>query len=82
MATRSYILEVNSFDTQAKFDLARNALFREVLVLDLKLSSNKKRLTLKIEEETLNKVIHILDGFGHSVRVIKPGPGGVEGLFF
>jgi hypothetical protein len=82
MATRSYILEVNGFNTQAEFDLARNALFREVLILDLRLSTNKKRLTVKIEEETLNKVVHILDGFGHSARVIKPGPGGVEGLFF
>jgi hypothetical protein len=82
MATRSYILEVDGFDTQAKFDLARNALFREILVLDLKLSPNRRKLTLKVEEENLDKVVDILDGFGNTARLIKPGAGGVEGLFF
>lgn len=82
MATRNYILEVNGFDSQSNFDLARNALFREVLILDLRLSPNKKRLTLKTEEHFLDKVIHILDSFGHSAKLIQPGPGGVEGLFF
>jgi hypothetical protein len=82
MATRSYILEVEGLNNQAKFDLARNALFREVLILDLRLSPNKKRLTIKVEEDTLSKVVNILDGFGHTARLIRPGPGGVEGLFF
>jgi|SaaInlStandDraft_2_1057019.scaffolds.fasta_scaffold290180_1 hypothetical protein len=81
MATRNYILEVKGFESQSSFDFARNALFREVLILDLRLSPNKNRLSLKTEEHMLDKVIHILDSFGHSAKRIQPGPGGVEGLF-
>ena len=81
MATRSYILEVEGLQEQKNFDLARNALFRETLIFDLRLSPNKKRLTVKIEEETLMNVVNILEGFGHPTKLIKPSPGGIEGIF-
>lgn len=81
MATRSYILEVGGLQDQKKFDLARNALFRETLIFNLRLSANRKRLTVKIEEETLDNVVSILEGFGHPTRLIKPSHGGIEGIF-
>ncbi len=81
MPTKNYILEVEGLADQTQFDLAKNALFKEILIFDLSLSSNKKRLTVRIKENTLKKVLSILEKIGHSARQIRPGPCGVEGLF-
>jgi hypothetical protein len=82
MVTQTYIFKVNGMHDTSRLRMAQNALFRELLVEDMAISRNGERLTLRIQENSLDKAHSILFGLGHHPEIIKPMSAGVEGIFY
>ncbi|MCO4792778.1 MAG: hypothetical protein KC493_03640 [Bacteriovoracaceae bacterium] len=82
MTTRTFIFKVKGMDDPSRLRMAQNALFRELFVEDMSLSKSKERLTLKIQENSLDRAHSILSGLGHNAEILKPMSAGVEGIFY